>query len=68
MIYEKYCKLRDEKGVTDYRVSKDTGLSSSMFSDWKSGRIKPGMKSVVTLADYFDVSTDYFLKDVKEKQ
>lgn len=67
MIYEKYCKLRDEKGVTDYRVSKDTGLSSSMFSDWKSGRIKPGMKSVVALAEYFKVPTDYFLKD-KEKQ
>ena len=28
MVYERYCKLRDEKGITDYRVSKDTGMKS----------------------------------------
>ena len=63
MIYEKYCKLRDKKGVSDYRVAKDTGMTTSLFSDWKYGRLKPGLKSVKKLADYFDVTVDYFLEE-----
>ena len=67
MVYERYCQLRDKKGITDYRVSKDTGMTSSLFSDWKAGRIKPGLKSIKTLADYFGVTVDYFLED-EDKQ
>ena len=42
-MYEKYVELRDKKGVTDYRVSVDTGITKSTFADWKSGRSKPKM-------------------------
>lgn len=63
LVYERYCQLRDKKGITDYRVSKDTGMTSSLFSDWKAGRIKPGLKSIKTLADYFGVTVDYFLEE-----
>ncbi len=62
-MYEKYVMLRDKKGVTDYRVSEDTGITKSTFSDWKSGRSKPKLDKLQILADYFGVDIKYFLEE-----
>ena len=59
-MYGKYVALRDGKGVTDYAVSKATGIPQSTFSDWKSGRSKPKLEKLKLIADYFEVSVDYF--------
>lgn len=66
-MYRKYMKLRDDKGVTDYRVSEDTGITKSTFSDWKSGRSKPKADKLKILADYFGVGIEYFLEDDRVK-
>ena len=57
-LYEKYRKLRDEKGVTDYAVAKATGIFVSTFSDWKSGRSKPKVEKLAKIAEYFDVTIE----------
>lgn len=62
-MYKKYIQLRNEKGVTDYKVSVDTGITKSTFSDWKNGRSKPKLDKLKILADYFGVSIDYFLDE-----
>ena len=62
-MYEKYVMLRDKKGVTDYRVSEDTGITKSTFSDWKSGRSKPKLVKLQILAAYFGVDIKYFLEE-----
>ena len=61
-MYEKYCKLRDDKGVTDYRVSVDTGISATTLSEWGSGKYTPKVDKIQTLAAYFEVSLDYFYR------
>lgn len=61
-MYAKYAKLRDKKGVTDYRVSEDTKITKSTFSDWKSGRSNPKIDKLKILADYFGVTIEYFLE------
>ena len=61
-MYKKYEELRDKAGVTDYRVSMDTGIPKSTFSEWKSGRSKPKLEKLVKIADYFGVSIEYFLE------
>ena len=62
-MYEKYVKLRNKKGVTDYRVPEDTKITKSTFSDWKSGRSNPKIDKLKILADYFGVSIEYFLEE-----
>ena len=62
ILYKKYVLLRDGNGVTDYEVSKQTGISSSTFSDWKSGRSNPKIEKLKKIADYFGVTVDYFLR------
>lgn len=61
-MYKKYTEIRDRKGVTDGRVSKDTGIPKSTFSDWKSGRSRPGVDKLYTLSKYFEVPMEYFME------
>lgn len=60
-MYEKYVKLRDNKGVTDYRVAQDTGIPKSTFSEWKSKRSKPKTDKLLKLANYFGVKIEDLL-------
>jgi repressor LexA len=59
-MYDKYTALRDKKGVTDYRVSEETGITKSTFTDWKKGRSKPKFDKLMALARYFNVPVDHF--------
>lgn len=61
-MYENYVTLRDKRGITDYRVSLDTGITKSTFTDWKSGRSNPKIDKLKILAEYFGVSIEYFLE------
>lgn len=63
MKYEVYVELRDKKGVSDYRVSRETGITKSTFSDWKSGRSNPKIEKIKKLADYFGVPVEYFYEE-----
>lgn len=61
-MYERYAALRDEKGVTDYRVATETGIPKSTFSEWKNGTYRPKVDKIKKLAEYFGVSLEYFLE------
>lgn len=61
-MYEKYKALRDKKGVTDYRVSIETRITKSTFTDWKNGRSTPKIEKLKILADYFGVKIEDFLE------
>lgn len=67
-MYEKYKALLDKTHKTSYQVSKDTGISQTAFSNWKSGRSEPGLESVKKLSVYFGVPIEYFLEDNQEKE
>lgn len=60
-MYAKFLKLINEKGITPYRVAKETKLSPTLFSDWKLGKSTPKVDKLKILADYFGVPIDYFL-------
>ncbi len=60
-MYQKYEKLRNDKGVTDYEVSKQTKISTATLSEWKKGKYQPKIDKIMLLADYFGVSVTYFL-------
>lgn len=62
-MYERYVKLRSDRGVSDYEVSKQTGIGQSTFSDWKSGRSKPGVEKLCKIARYFGVSLEELIGD-----
>lgn len=65
-MYARYAELRDAKGLTDYRVAVDTGVTKSTFTDWKNGRSAPKYEKLKKIADYFGVAIDFFMENAKE--
>ncbi len=58
-MYERFMQLLQENSVTPYRVSKETGVTQTTLSDWKTGRATPKTATLQKIADYFNVSLDW---------
>ncbi|MCL2343500.1 MAG: helix-turn-helix domain-containing protein [Firmicutes bacterium] len=61
MFTERFVSLLQERKVSSYKLTKDTGLPNGTISKWRNGIQYPSIESLVRLADYFNVSTDYLL-------
>lgn len=59
-MYEIAEKLAKEHGISMYRLAKATGLTTSMFSNWKAGKYRPKYEKLKKIADYFGVSVEVF--------
>lgn len=59
---KKIKELLDKTNKTPYQIAKETGISQTAFSNWKSGRSKPSLESLKKLADYFGVSIEELLE------
>lgn len=46
--------LMDNYGITAYKLSKETGISESVISRWKSGEQSPSISNLVKVAHYFN--------------
>lgn len=60
-MYERFMQLLQENNITAYRVSKDTGVTQTTLSDWKTGRATPRAATLQKIADYFSVSIDWLV-------
>ena len=56
--YEKYAKLRDERGYSDYRVSKETRIGAATLSDWKNGVSNPKVDKLFLISKVFEVPVE----------
>lgn len=54
-------ELREQKGVTQLRMSFDLNINQNTISRYESGTRQADYDALVKLADYFDVSIDYIL-------
>ena len=60
-MYEKFHTLLLKNNVTPYKVAKQTGVTQTALSNWKTGRSTPTIKTLKKIADYFGVSVDYLM-------
>lgn len=58
-MYERFMQLLQANNITPYRVSKETGVTQTTLSDWKTGRATPKTATLQKIADYFNVSLDW---------
>ena len=61
MSYKIFERLLNENQTTVYRVSKETGISASTFTDWKNGRSVPKADKMMKIASFFGVGLDVLL-------
>lgn len=58
-MYENYCAARDEKGLRDADVARNTGITKSTFVDWKNGRSQPKQEKLEKIASCLDVTVEF---------
>lgn len=68
MFKDKFVQILQTKGISAYKLSKDTGITQGMISYWKNGERMPSAKNLNILADYFNVTVDYLLGETDEKK
>ena len=55
-------KLVKQKGITCYVLAKELGYSSTLFSDWKSGKSMPKTDKLLRIAEYLGVTVEELIK------
>lgn len=58
-MYEIFAKLLSERNLKAADVTKATGISSTVFSEWKKGKSKPNTEKLIKIAKFFNVSVEY---------
>lgn len=61
MFNEIFVKYIQSKGITAYRVAKETGISQGLMNEYKNGLRIPATENLVKIADYLDCSIDFLL-------
>lgn len=57
-MYGNYQRLRDARGLTDYKVAQETGVSTATLSSWKNGKYTPKIDKLLKIANFFGVSVE----------
>ena len=55
-------ELRKKRGISQLKLSMDLGLNQNSISRYESGAREADYKTLIRIADYFNVSTDYLLE------
>ena len=67
-MYFNYAQIRDKKGLSDFAVSKRSGVSPATISDWKTGKSVPNITTLSKIADALDVGIDDLLGRVRSSR
>jgi transcriptional regulator with XRE-family HTH domain len=59
--------LRQEAGYTQEELAKKMGLAKSTIAHYESGRREPDTKTIIKIANLFNISTDNILDNVRFK-
>ncbi|MCD7812106.1 MAG: helix-turn-helix domain-containing protein [Ruminococcus sp.] len=49
-------------GISNYQMSKETGISDSLIGYWRNGKRKPNLENLIVLSDYLNVSIDNLVR------
>ncbi len=55
-------ELRKQKNISQLRLALELNTNQNTISRYESGKREPGLKELIKIADFFDVSTDYLLE------
>ena len=58
---EKMKELRKDKGLSQLQLSKELEYSRESICAWENGTREPSFDTLILIAQYFGVTTDYLL-------
>jgi len=67
-LYYIFEKIIREKGITLYRVSKDTGIPYATLSDWKNGKSQPKLNTLLKICSYLGIPITDLISQEEQSQ
>ena len=64
--YLRFQRLLEIRGVTAYKVSKETGVTTATITNWKKGKYVPKSDKLAKIADFLGV-TESYIRNGKEE-
>ncbi|HFK0084903.1 TPA: helix-turn-helix domain-containing protein [Listeria monocytogenes] len=61
MFSKKLAELRKKKGYSQYKLAEELGFSRGQIANYEQGSREPDYQTLMKIAKYFNVSTDYLL-------
>lgn len=61
MFGERLASLRNEKGLSQYDLAEKLDFSRGQIGNYEQGTREPDFATLIKIADFFQVSTDYLL-------
>lgn len=58
---ERIKELRTQKNMSQMDLALATGISQSAIAKWELGKTEPTATAIITLAKFFEETTDYLL-------
>jgi len=67
---ERLKELRKLNQITQKQIALETAITERVYQSYEYGKVIPTATTLITLADYFDVSLDYLVgrSDFKERR
>ena len=59
------CELREDRRLTQTQLARELHMAPTTISSYETGKIQPPPDKLISLADYFQVTTDYLLGRTK---
>ena len=63
-VADRIQNLRKIKGISQEQLAEAIGVSRQAVSKWESEQSTPDLDKIVSMSDFFDVTTDYLLKGI----
>ncbi len=61
-------KMMKERNISNYEMSKKTGISDSLIGYWRKGERVPKADNLLNIANFLECSVDYLLGRTDEPQ
>ncbi|MBR2134332.1 MAG: helix-turn-helix transcriptional regulator [Eubacterium sp.] len=55
-------ELRQQKGISQLKLAMDLSMNQNTISRYETGEREADYKTLIKIADYFNVSVDYLLE------
>ena len=55
-------EIRKAKGISQLKLAMDLNTNQNTISRYETGEREPGIKELIRIAEYFDISVDYLLE------
>lgn len=60
--------LRREKGITQKKLAEIVGTTQQSINKYENHNIEPDISTLITMADYFNISVDYLIGHSESRQ